>query len=268
MGIYLNGAGLTPTIQSVHIADHANTENAYRYALLQSTINMQPSYADLTFSGNTRNEVTIGRFNEPLTQDVALAGADFGFACGYTLCLNTVPAGRTLTVAPGTRLAFDPPFGIAIAGGGTLQAEGTISRPITFTSSSTATHWIGLWAQAGSTLRLDHLRHQLWLRRQLRQRRAGDRQRRRPGAELQDPPQPGDWPLSARPQQRRRARGPEQCRSDRQRRDRRPLRGPLRRSAVRRLRGRRHQPQRLVGRDRLHMEQHHLPNVEQPGHRG
>lgn len=161
MGIYLNGIGLTPTIQSVHIADHTNTENQYRFALYQYNINMQPSYSDVTFSGNTRNEVTIGRFNEPLTQDVTLGGANFGFDCGYTLCLNTVPTGRTLTVAPGTQLDFRASFGIAIANGGSLIAEGTATQPITFTSRLAEAgdpnqYWIGLWAQAGSRLRLAH----------------------------------------------------------------------------------------------------------------
>lgn len=154
MGVYLNGAGLTPTIQSVQIADHTNTEYAYRYALLQSTVNMQPAYANLTFSGNTRNEVTIGDFRGELTQDVTLGGANFGATCGYTLCHLTVPAGRTLTVAPGAHLAFDPAFGIAVAAGGTLRAEGTAGQPIVFTSTSTTAYWIGLWAQQGSTLRL------------------------------------------------------------------------------------------------------------------
>ena len=160
MGIYLNGAGLTPTIQSVHIADHANTENAYRYALYQYNINMQPSYSEVTFSGNTRNEVTIGQFNEQMTQDVSLGGTNFGFDCGYTLCEHYVPAGRTLTVAPGTRLDFRASFGIAVSSGGSLIAEGTAAQPITFTSQlaaagNTNQYWIGLWAQPGSTLRLD-----------------------------------------------------------------------------------------------------------------
>ncbi|WP_298482113.1 right-handed parallel beta-helix repeat-containing protein [uncultured Chloroflexus sp.] len=158
MGIYLNGGGLTPTIHSVHIADHANTGNSWRYALLQSTINMQPSYRDITFSGNTRNEVTIDGFNGPLAQDVTLGGAVFGAKCGFSLCQLIVPAGRTLTIAPGTWLQFEPGFGIAVANGGTLRAVGTADQPIVFTSASpqTPTYWLGLWAQSGSTLRLSH----------------------------------------------------------------------------------------------------------------
>lgn len=160
MGIYLNGDGLTPTIRSVHIADHTYPESHYGYALLQSTINMQPSYADLTFSGNTRNEVTIGNFKGNLAQDVTLAGTTFGAFCGFTLCQLIIPQGKTLTVAPGTTLQFDRSFGITIASGGTLRAEGTASQPIIFTSTSplpsSPVYWLGLQAQYGSTLRLDY----------------------------------------------------------------------------------------------------------------
>ncbi len=166
-GVYLEGAGLTPTIQDVRVADNRAADGR-GYAVYQATVNMQPTYSGLLFSSNDRNEVTIGNWGEELTQDATLGGAAFGFDCGYTLCLLTVPAGRTLTVAPGAQLAFKPAFGIAVASGGALLAEGTVSQPITFTSAATAGaatrgaaaplagEWIGLWAQSGSTLRLAH----------------------------------------------------------------------------------------------------------------
>jgi|GEM_PF-627768 len=166
-GIYLEGAGLTPVIESVQVVNN-RASNATGYAIYQSTINMQPTYSNLTFTGNDRNEVTIGNWGEALTQDVTLGGAAFGFICGYTLCLHTVPDGRTLTIAPGAQLAFNPAFGLAVGSGGTLRAEGTVSQPITFTSATAAGamtrsvaaplagEWLGLWAQQGSTLRLVH----------------------------------------------------------------------------------------------------------------
>ncbi len=160
MGVFLNGAGLTPTIQSVHIADHTNTENAYRYALLQSTINMQPGYSNVTFSGNTRNAVIIGSFGEAMTRDVTLGGTNYGVTCGYSLCQLSVPAGYTLTVQPGTVWDFGwdgYQRGLAVASGGTLIAQGTPTQPITFTSGQqTAHYWPGIWAKLGSTLRLAH----------------------------------------------------------------------------------------------------------------
>ena len=112
--------------------------------------------------------MTIGNWGEALTRDVTLDGTNFGFDCGYTLCLFTVPAGRTLTVAPGTLLDFHPSFGLAVGAGGSLIAEGTAGQPITFTSklaggaamsspaAPLAGEWVGLWAQSGSRLRLDY----------------------------------------------------------------------------------------------------------------
>ncbi|WP_322496421.1 right-handed parallel beta-helix repeat-containing protein [Chloroflexus sp.] len=160
MGIYLNGDGLTPTIESVTVADHTINDSHYYYAIRQSSINMQPTYANLTFSNNTRNEVTIGNFNGNLAQDVTLAGTTFGVTCSSNFCQLIVPQGRTLTVAPGTTLQFDRSIGIAIASGGTLRAEGTASQPIIFTRSpylpSPPGWWLGLQAQYGSTLRLNY----------------------------------------------------------------------------------------------------------------
>ncbi len=159
MGIYLNGDGLTPTIRSVTVADHTTTHSSYYYAIRQSSLNMQPSYADLTFSNNTRNEVTIGEFTGNLPRDVTLAGTTFGANCGFTLCQLIVPEGRTLTIAPGTKLQFESHISMVVANGGTLWAEGTASQPIIFTSTSplpsSPVYWLGLQAQYGSTLRLD-----------------------------------------------------------------------------------------------------------------
>jgi hypothetical protein len=158
-GIYLEGAGLTPVIEHVQVANN-RASNATGYAVYQSTINMQPDYANLTFSGNDRNAVVIGAFGETMTQNVTVGGAAFGVACGYTVCQLSVPAGFTLTVEPGTVWDFGwdgYPRGLAVANGGALIAEGTPAQPIIFTSGQeTAHYWLGIWAQQGSTLRLDH----------------------------------------------------------------------------------------------------------------
>jgi hypothetical protein len=158
-GIYLEGAGLTPVIEHVQVANN-RASNATGYAVYQSTINMQPDYANLTFSGNDRNAVVIGAFGETMTQNVTVGGAAFGVACGYTVCQLSVPAGYTLTVEPGTVWDFGwdgYPRGLAVANGGALIAEGTPAQPIIFTSGQeTAHYWLGIWAQQGSTLRLDH----------------------------------------------------------------------------------------------------------------
>lgn len=158
-GIYLEGAGLTPVIEDMQVANN-RASNATGYAVYQSTINMQPDYANITFSGNDRNAVVIGAFGETMTQNVTVGGAAFGVACGYTVCQLSVPAGYTLTVEPGTVWDFGwdgYPRGLAVANGGALIAEGTPAQPIIFTSGQeTAHYWLGIWAQQGSTLRLDH----------------------------------------------------------------------------------------------------------------
>jgi hypothetical protein len=167
-GIYLEGEGITPVIERVDVANN-NAAYGRGSAIYQSSINMQPSYADLIFSGNDQNEVTIGRFNYPMTEDAILGGANYGFDCGSTVCVMEVST-HTLTVMPGTLLDFSShygtgslgsPYGIAVADGGTLIAEGTPTQPITFTSQLAAEgadlqNWAGIWAQEGSTLRLDH----------------------------------------------------------------------------------------------------------------
>lgn len=167
-GIYLDGEGLTPAIERVEVANN-NAADGRGSAIYQSSINMQPSYADLTFSDNDHNEVTIGRFNYPMTEDVILGGTNYGFRCDFTACVMEVST-HTLTVMPGTLLDFSSrygigslgsPYGIVVADGGTLIAEGTPTQPITFTSKLAAEgadlqNWAGLWAQEGSTLRLDH----------------------------------------------------------------------------------------------------------------
>ncbi|WP_232218782.1 hypothetical protein [Chloroflexus sp. Y-396-1] len=118
---------------------------------------MQPTYADLTFSNNTRNVVSIGGTYTTLTQDVTLGGTNFEIApCGYTACTLTIPSGRTLTIMPGTTLTFNgAPEKIIVAEGGRLIAEGTATQPITITAA-TANAFMGIEAKGGSTLRLRH----------------------------------------------------------------------------------------------------------------
>lgn len=128
---------------------------------------MQPSYSELSLSGNELDRVLIDGWDATLTQDVVLGGAPFNPKCSFTLCQLKVPTGRTLTFAPGTHFDFsrpwdsNSPYGIEVQSGASLVAEGLAGQPITLTSSraaagETAFHWIGIWARAGSRLRLAH----------------------------------------------------------------------------------------------------------------
>ena len=168
-GIYLDGADITPVVENVQIANNVGADGYTDRgdAIYQASINMQPTFSGNSFSGNSFNQVTID-INTAMTRSVTLVGAPYGFRCGYSVCQLVVPSGAALTVNPGTPLAFGPSYGIGIASGGALIAEGTASQPITFTSTAAAGaalrnidaplagEWIGLWAQQGSRLRLDH----------------------------------------------------------------------------------------------------------------
>ncbi len=163
-GVYLEGTGITPVIEDVHVADNNDPAwNKPGYAIYQSTVNMQPTYSDLTFSGNDVNAVTI--YRDWMTQSVTLGGTVFSFECSLTDCPLTIPAGLTLTVAPGTQLLFPAvsagsyPYRLVVETGATLLAEGTPTQPITFTSILTTPQpgdWQGIVVNTGGTARLAH----------------------------------------------------------------------------------------------------------------
>jgi hypothetical protein len=106
-----------------------------------------------TFTGNTRDRVLLGP-GAMMAHDATLTPqAVFD---GYQLQDDfTVPAGRTLTVAPGVTVMADR--GIELLVQGHLEAVGTPSQPITFTSVANAGNngWTGL-AFNGGTGHLDH----------------------------------------------------------------------------------------------------------------
>ncbi len=162
VGIYLEGTGITPVIEDVHVADNNDPAwNKPGYAIYQSTINMQPAYSELTFSGNDVDAVVIDwDYSSPMTQSATLGGTSFSFVCGYTTCPLTIPSGRTLTVAPGTQLSFpDNSYRLVANAGATLLAEGTPTQPITFTSILTTPvpgGWQGIVINTGGTARLAH----------------------------------------------------------------------------------------------------------------
>lgn len=132
IGIFLEGSDLDSVIQNTQVSD--NHEPGGRgYAIYQSTINMQSSYADLSLNGNDRDLVVIQLTD--LTQDVVLGGAVYGFACGSTYCPLRVTSGNTLTLHPGVSLDFTNAYGIwiQVLDGGTLLAQGTPTEPVTIT---------------------------------------------------------------------------------------------------------------------------------------
>jgi hypothetical protein len=135
-GLFLDGAGLTPHVQNTEIRNNTIDTDPFIVgaAIQQQTINMQPTYTNLTFSGNTRDQVVIPIGTTPgtLSQDVTLGGAPLGFTCGSTYCPITVASPYTLTIQPGADLDMtdNDLFFFLVKNGGTLLAIGSESDPI------------------------------------------------------------------------------------------------------------------------------------------
>lgn len=134
-GVVLDTPGRTPSIQNTTIANNTNgnPDDMVGLAIYQSSINMQPTYSNLTFSGNDRNKVIIWIPNPDysLTQNVVLGGAPIGFGCGYTSCVMQIPNGISLTVQPGAVLDMSTlTSGFRVLSGGALLVGGTELDPV------------------------------------------------------------------------------------------------------------------------------------------
>ncbi len=151
-GLFLRGEGLTPLVQNTLFENNSSDDTtAFNLgaAIQQTTINMQPTYANLTFSGNKRNQVVIPV--GVLTQDVNLGGAPTGFTCGSNYCPITVASPYTLTIQPGADLDMTTGYLVffLVQSGGTLSAIGSESDPISIFESQ-------FRFEAGSNGQLSH----------------------------------------------------------------------------------------------------------------
>ncbi len=142
------GAGLSPTIRNTTITSNTG------YAIYQYTVDMTPLYQNLTLTGNGTDAVFLryGTINRPVTLDgPQLNGRPF-----IAENLRIAPS-QTLTLTPGTELRFTSGQLLEVQENGTLIAEGTPARPITFTSSMPSPvpgAWQFIRAQANSRVRL------------------------------------------------------------------------------------------------------------------
>ena len=149
-GIHVVSAGLTPTFERVTV-ERSNT------AIRQETIDMQPVYRGLRLRENQVNAVFVAGGNT--SRDVTLDST--GIVEGMlSFGQHYIGVGTTLTVSPGSTLSFRSGGFLSTANGSasTLIAEGTTSRPITFTSAAAAPNagdWNALYvfAQGMATLR-------------------------------------------------------------------------------------------------------------------
>ena len=136
-GLFLSGDGLTPLVQnSVFENNNSDDSSNEGSAIQQTTLNMQPTYNNLSFSGNDRNQVMIpvGALN----QDVTIGSAPTGFTCGSNYCPIRPVGPYTLTIQAGAQLdlAWSYPIFFLVESGATLNIEGTSDQPVTIQNSS------------------------------------------------------------------------------------------------------------------------------------
>ncbi len=147
---YIAAAGLTPTIQNTTIANNTG------YAIYHYSFDIDPTYRNLTFSGNGTDAVYLnsGTFN----RDVTLDSRELGGKPYYTAGWINVANGYTLTLAPGTTLLFPQAGGtgggISIASGASLVAEGTAAQPIYISTIDGVDNFGTLDLKVGSSAKL------------------------------------------------------------------------------------------------------------------
>ncbi len=146
-GIFLRGAGKTPTFARVRFENNAWA--AIRFENAGNT----PVLADLVATGNGLNGIEVWRW---LDADAVFDGgaAKIPYIVNYSV---EVGATRALTITPGTTVQFMP--GAMFQVDGTLEAQGTAERPIVFTSLAAAPapgDWREIILRTGSKVRLAH----------------------------------------------------------------------------------------------------------------
>jgi hypothetical protein len=144
--IQVSGSGLSPALSNTRI------ENNSGYAIYQSTIDMTPTYLNLTLAGNGTDAVVWngGTLNRPLTLDGAqLDGSPF-----IALDDVSVESGAYLTLTAGTELLMSAAHGLWVDSGGTLAAEGTEASPVTLAARDSGAPFIGLFLLPGSSASL------------------------------------------------------------------------------------------------------------------
>ncbi|MBX2998122.1 MAG: Ig-like domain-containing protein [Caldilineaceae bacterium] len=144
-GVEIAGNDVRPLLQNTVVRNNGA-------AAIRQMVNTSPSYNGVSFSNNGVNGVVIP--SGSYTVDSVLNGAGLsggGYVAGGNLGIE---AGATLTVTANTTLAFNEAWLWVL---GHLQAEGTSTQPITFTSSA-ATPAAGDWyyIQVDGSARLRH----------------------------------------------------------------------------------------------------------------
>ncbi len=149
--VWLGTTGITPQFDDVEIDHYSGS------ALYQNTISMNPGYQNIRLHDTATNGLLLpGGLTE---QNITLDGSPEAFngAPVYVLNAITVGNGKTLTITPGTKLEMVE--GISVADSAVLDAEGTPTSPIIFTTYADPPvpgSWSGISAATGSTLQLSY----------------------------------------------------------------------------------------------------------------
>ncbi len=149
--VWLFNTGITPQFNDVEI-DHYSGAGLY-----QNTISMNPGYQNIRLHDTATNGLLLpgGLIDLNITLDGSPAA--FNGAPVYSQNGITIGNGKTLTITPGTKLEMLE--GISVAASAVLDAEGTPTLPIIFTTyadPAVAGSWGGILAAAGSTLQLSY----------------------------------------------------------------------------------------------------------------
>jgi hypothetical protein len=148
-GVQIENAGVTPTIRNTRIESNGG------WAIYQNTMNMAPSFAGVTLSGNGHDALLVD--GDRVAGAVVLDAAGLGGAPIHLVRPATVLDGASLTIAAGTSLRVPNGWALAVASGGTLVADGTPASRISILPDVDAPapgYWYYLDAQAGAHLRL------------------------------------------------------------------------------------------------------------------
>ena len=149
-GVQFDVGGISPVLDSVLF--EANTGQA----IYQHTIDMTPTYTNLTLTGNGTDAVVI--WGRDLGRDVTLDS--IGGLKGLPFILTggvNIPHGLTLTLQPGTIVKLNPSQAVDIHG--TLKALGNVAHPITLTTTASSPEtgrWARIMVYTDGAANLDH----------------------------------------------------------------------------------------------------------------
>ncbi|MBN1640755.1 MAG: right-handed parallel beta-helix repeat-containing protein, partial [Anaerolineae bacterium] len=139
----LSGAGLSPAITNTTI------ENNNGYAIYQSTIDMTPTYLNLTLSGNGTDGVVWN--NGSLNRALTLDGSQINGSPFIALDSININSGGHMTLTAGSELLIPPVKGLWVQSGGALVTEGTQGSPATITARDPGSPFVGVIYLPGSS---------------------------------------------------------------------------------------------------------------------